>query len=259
MNRIHTIKKGVLYLLFFGIIFSLIGETEKNDSGGLDTIESFKQEISKYYKSPDCFNLIFRTNINVPGYGIQSADGSVRADNKNQRIRIILTEGNLGITISWITIIKDMAYLSNPRQEGVLKMPLTKLQLGSLANNNIQLPFSLFQDILFGRLPEELLQSQQWTIENQQFIGKYLGEDGAQITFYFNPEEKIRIQKIEYKKPIDNYLAIANFEGKFYDTKYPKVLSIKTYQSSKPLESMNIYFSRYIDKAWCKDEYFPTK
>ncbi|GIX40321.1 MAG: hypothetical protein KatS3mg129_0054 [Leptospiraceae bacterium] len=263
MNRMKIYKKRFLPLLFLLLVISLFAETENQKQEEKQSVEinidSFKKEITEYYKPPDCFKLVFRTNINVPGYGVQSADGSVRADNKNNRIRIILVEANLGITLSWITIINNMAYLSNPRQEGVIKLPVEKLQLGSLANNNIQLPFSLFQDILFGRLPEELIQSEQWQYEKNQFIGQYLGEDGALIIFYFDPIDKKRIQKIEYKKPIENYLAIANFEGKFYNTKYPKVLKIKTYQNAKPLESMNIYFHRYIDNAWCKNEYFPIK
>jgi|GEM_PF-2601050 hypothetical protein len=259
MNQFFLMaKKRIIPLLFFLIASNSILAEGEDKKESFD-ISSLKKEVIEFYQPPECFQIMFRTNLNIPGYGVQSADGSVRADNVNNRIRIILTEANLGITISWITVINNTAYLTNPRQEGILKMPVEKLQLGSFVNNNIQMPFSLFQDILFGRLPNALIQSEQWFFEENQLRASYMGEDGSTIKFYFLPTDRKRIQKIEYINPKINYLAIANFEGKFYDTKYPKSVNINTYQGKKPLESMGIFFYRYIDKAWCKDEYFPIK
>lgn len=221
-------------------------------------IKDFKKEIQEYYQSPDCFFLSFKTEITVPNFGKQSAEGSVRADKIKNRMRIILIEPNLGITYSWITILQNTAYLSNPREPGVLKIPYVELKLGSFANNNIKIPFSLFQEVLFGRLPEDLLKSQVWEF-NEQFIGKYRNEEGDQITFFFDKKEHKRIEKIEYMNPKTNYIGIVHFLGKFYDTKYPKSINIQTFQNKDPLETMQIHFYRYIDKAWCKDEYFPIQ
>lgn len=224
----------------------------------IPSIENFKREIEEYYNPPDCFRLIFRTDINVPQYGMQSVDGFVRADNQNHRIRVVLTESNLGLILSWITILNNTAYLSNPKMQGVYQITLDKLELGSLANNSIKFPFKLFQDILFGRLPKSLLTSENWEYR-EQFIGKYIEEEGDIVTFYFDKKDSKRIDKIEYEKPIMGYKAIATFHGKFYDTKYPKILKISTYQNQKPLESMNIEFYRYINPSRCENEYFPIK
>lgn len=241
-------------LVFLTMNFYLFSEQELE----INPIENFKKEIQDYYKPSDCFRLVFRTDMIVPEYGKQSVDGSVLADNKNNRIRIVLTESNLGLILSWITIIDKQAYLSNPKKQGVYQLSLDKLELGSLANNSIKFPFKLFQDILFGKLPEGLLESENWQYE-EQFIGKYTGEDGDLITFYFDKKDSKRIEKIEYGKPTIGYKAIATFHGKFYDTKYPKILKILTYQNQKPLESMNIEFYRYINPARCGSENFPIK
>lgn len=249
----------ILFISFLFFSFLYGEEQQENQSIILDdSIQNFKKEIQEYYKSPDCFFLSFRTDVDIPGYGKQSAEGSVRVDNLKNRIRIILVEPNLGITLSWITIIQNQTYLSNPRQEGVIQIPLQELELGSLVNNKIKIPFSLFKDILFGKLPEDLFSSNLWEF-NEYFKGKYINEQGDIITFYFDQKDKKRIQKIEYFNPKNQYIGIVNFQGKFYDTKYPKALVIHTYQNKTPLESMNIYFYRYIDKAWCKNEYFPIK
>ncbi len=245
------LKKFTFILICFS--FSLFSEETE-----LSSIENFKKEIHEYYKPPTCFRLVFRTDMNVPGYGTQSVDGSVLADNLNSRVRIILTESNLGIILSWITILDNVAYLSNPKREGVSLVSLEKLELGSLANNSIKFPFSLFRDILFGKLPEPLLESQDWQYQ-EQFIGRYLGGDGDIITFYFDKKESKRIERIEYEKPTIGYKAIATFHGKFYDTKYPRFLKILTNQNQKPLESMNIEFYRYINPARCDNSNFPIK
>ncbi len=139
-----------------------------------------------------------------------------------------------------------------------MKVPVESLELGSFTNNSIKFPFSLFQDILFGRLPNGLLESSNW-IYQEQYIGKYIESNGDLISFYFDKQDPRRIEKIEYKKTTIDYTAIANFMGKFYDTKYPEKLKIQTFQNNKPLESMDLYFYRYIDNAWCYDQYFPIK
>lgn len=251
----------VFKILLFSFVFLSFLYGEEEDKQVFTTEEliiNFKKEIQEYYKSPECFFLSFRTDVNIPGYGKESAEGSVRADNLKDRIRIVLIEPNLGITLSWITIIQNQAYMSNPRQEGVIQIPLSELELGSLVNNKIKIPFSLFKDILFGKLPGDLLISNLWEY-NEYFKGKYINEQGDIITFYFDQKDKKRIQKIEYLNPRNQYIGIVNFQGKFYDTKYPKTLVIQTYQNKTPLESMTIYFYRYLDKAWCKDHYFPIK
>ncbi len=259
-------KQQILFLFFLFLTHTLFPKEETENQtlseelqeSNKNSIKNFIKEIQEYYQSPDCFFLSFRTDIIIPNFGKQSAEGSVRADKLKNRIRIILVEPNLGITYSWITILNDTAYFSNPREQRVLKLPYKDLQLGSLVSNNIKIPFYVFQDILFGRLPKELLESEIWEF-NQQFIGKYINLDGDQITFYFDKKDHKRIEKIEYINPKTNYVGIVNFYGKFYDTKYPKSLNIQTYQNKLPLETMQVYFYRYIDKAMCKDEYFPIQ
>ncbi|MFN3603202.1 MAG: hypothetical protein ACK4UJ_00675 [Leptonema sp. (in: bacteria)] len=252
-------KKFILTLPFF-LCFGLVSQEKENpiEPNTSPSIENFKKELQEYYSPPDCFFLSFKTDIVVPNMGRQSAEGSVRADNKNNRIRILLVEPNLGITISWITIIRNMAYLSNPRREGVIKISLKELELGSFANNNIKIPFSLFKDILFGRLPEELLESETWEIDDQ-IKGTYRNHQGDLVTFFFNKKEPKRIEKIEYRNPKTNYIGIVNFINKFYNTKYPQKIEIQTFQNKTSLESMWISFYRYIENARCKNEHFPLQ
>ncbi|MCS7205972.1 MAG: hypothetical protein NZ853_09750 [Leptospiraceae bacterium] len=250
-------KPTILLFLFFILITFFHANAEENKT--TETyLEEYKQKLKEFYQPPNCFLLSFRTNLNIPQYGQQNAEGSVRADNVNQRIRVILIEPTLGLTISWITVIDKIAYLSHPNKEGVLKLPLKDVSLGSVVNNQIQIPFALFQDILFGKLPTELFQTQDWKFENQQWIVQYT-QNGDVITFYFRNEDPLRLEKVIYQKPQDSYYAIVNFVDKFYETKYPKQLKIQTFQNKTALESMTINFYKYIDTTKCKNEHFPVK
>jgi hypothetical protein len=80
MNQFFLMaKKRIIPLLFFLIVSNSILAEGEDKKESFD-ISSLKKEVIEFYQPPECFQIMFRTNLNIPGYGVQSADGSVRAD-----------------------------------------------------------------------------------------------------------------------------------------------------------------------------------
>ncbi|MBW7857171.1 MAG: hypothetical protein H3C43_02455, partial [Leptonema sp. (in: Bacteria)] len=146
----------ISFILFFGCqsVPPTTDQPQNNEDSTIETLAEFKSKVKQLYTPAECFRTNFTATIVVPNQSSQTAAGLLRADNLNQRMRMILTEPYLGITISWITIKDGFAYVSNPRYAGVQKVSLTGFELQSMGTNSIRLPFSLFQDLLYGGLPE---------------------------------------------------------------------------------------------------------
>ncbi len=250
--------KYIYVLLLIFLTFSIHAQNlDSQNFEVINDIENLKKEIFSYYSSPECFFLVFRTDVVFNSYGKQSVNGTMRADNVKNRLRIILTEPNLGIIYSWMTVLNNDVYMTSPRFQGIIKKNISEIELGSLANNQIKLPFSLFRDILFGRIPEQIQTAGIWE-QKEELSVRHL-EKGNQIEIFFDRKEKKRIHRILFEKQEFQYRAIVHFIGKFYDTKYPQKIKIQTYQNQKPLEVMDILFERYIDNARCNDEFFPIR
>lgn len=221
------------------------------------SLAEFKSKVKQLYTPADCFRTNFSVTISVPNQGAQTAAGLLRADNLNKRMRMVLTEPFLGITLSWITIKDGFAYLSNPRYAGVQKISLAGFELQSMGTNSIQLPFSLFQDLLYGGLPETIYdKATNWQKTDSGYSATAI-IDGD--TFIYNFNTNYRLEKILYKKSTGNYTADISLNGIFYDTIFPNWFAIQTYVNQRPSETMKISFQAADFKAWCKDEYFPVQ
>jgi hypothetical protein len=219
--------------------------------------EAFRNEVRKLYEPASCFRTNFAVTLTVPGQGSQTASGLLRADNVHQRMRMILTEPNLGITLSWITIQNGMAYVSNPRMAGVQRVPLEGFELQSLGTNNIQLPFTLFQDVLYGRLPASLYgENTKWEPTETGYSARFT-QNGDAFEYRFSKD--YRVERILYAKAGGNYNADIVLKGVFYNTILPQWFAIQTYSGGRPSETMRIVIQAADFKAWCKDEYFPVQ
>lgn len=257
--RIRAILTISVFLL--GCQSAVRGEpTEKPEENEVEATtdsETFRSEVKKLYKPAQCFRTNFAVTLTVPGQGVQTAAGLLRADNGNQRMRMILTEPNLGITLSWITIKNGTAYVSHPRMAGVQKVPLEGFELQSMGTNNIQLPFTLFQDILYGRLPAGLYgENTIWELTETGYSARFT-QNGDAFEYRFNKD--YRVERILFAKAGGDYNADIVLKGVFYNTILPQWFNIQTYAGGRPSETMRIVFQAADFKAWCKDEYFPVQ
>lgn len=242
-------------ILFFGLAAaSLSGEPDPSNG---DELLAFRARVQKNYEPARCFRTNFAVSLQAPGQGTQSATGLLRADNEKQRMRMIFTEPNLGITLSWITVKDGTAHVSNPRKQGVQHVPLNGFELQSLGTNNIQLPFTLFQDILYGGLPRGIYQDGvKWEKSETGYTARFnQGADGFE--YRFNAEG--RVERILYQKGATGYTANIVMNGIFYKTIFPEWFAIQTSASGRPSETMKVVFQAVNMEAWCKDEYFPVQ
>lgn len=254
---------AAVLLLFSGICgycipgSSLRSEPGSENTPGQEDITAFRDAVRKKYEPARCFRTNFAVSLAVPGQGAQTAAGLLRADNDRHRMRMILTEPNLGITLSWITIKDGTAFVSNPRKAGIQRVPLQGFELQSMGTNNIQLPFSLFQDILYGGLPSGIYAEDVKWKKNEGGYSATFTQGGDLLEYRFNSD--YRVERIAYKKGGADYRAEIAMNGIFYKTIFPEWFAIQTYASGRPSETMRVAFQAVNMEAWCKDEYFPVQ
>lgn len=220
-------------------------------------IDAFRIRVKGLYEPARCFRTNFAVTLTVPGQGSQTASGLLRADNDNGRMRMILTEPNLGLTLSWITIKDNMAYVSNPRYAGVHRIPLQGFELQSLGTNNIRLPFSLFKDILYGGLPPKIYEEDATWEKTEDGVRARYTDNGDVFEYTFG--ENYRVKRILYNKAGGGYHADIVFTGVFANTIFPQWFAIQTYAGGRPSETMRVVFQAANFNAWCKDHYFPVQ
>lgn len=242
------------FLSLFAALVSLSGEP---DASPTDEMTAFRSLVRKNYEPARCFRTNFTVSLQAPGHGAQTAAGLLRADNEKHRMRMIFTEPNLGITLSWITVKDGTAHVSNPRKQGVQHVPLQGFELQSLGTNNIQLPFTLFQDILYGGLPHGIYdENVKWEKTATGYSARFTQGPDA-FEYRFNSDG--RVDHISYQKGATGYTANIAMNGVFYKTIFPQWFAIQTQAGGKPSETMRVAFQAVNMEAWCKDEYFPVQ
>ncbi|MBI3396426.1 MAG: DUF4292 domain-containing protein, partial [Spirochaetia bacterium] len=156
--RAGNLDAAGIRLLAALLLFSLgVGCTtptvqEEKDARGL-TASARLALIKANYKSPVCSLTKVKLEV-VPAAGTsQSAKGAIRADNAKNRMHMAFMDPYFGLTISELTVTPEKVYISGMREKN-RSIPTDRFQVRGMGNNSIALPFTLFQDLLYGRIPE---------------------------------------------------------------------------------------------------------
>ena len=216
------------------------------------------QTIQEIYRPNSCYYTAFHIGVNPGKKSSKKAAGSLRVDNIANRMKFIFTEPVLGVTLSRVTVSNDEVFIFNPHAEGKQKVvvPLNQFEVSGLGNNNIRLPFRIFRDLLFARLPEGLFSRKT----KKEYLKKgelsILMEDGNEsISYLFNEN---RLSELKYNNTKTGIRVDAVLKGSYNKSIFPKTIEFEmTNNHSK--EKMNIVFKKLNLKASCIDDYFSTR
>lgn len=208
-------------------------------------------EIRSLYAAPDCYLASFSIKGRAAGQAEQEARGVIRADNINQRLLLIFKDPFLGITLSRVVIKDGMVILSNPRTD-LQRIPLDQFQMRGLGNNGIQLPFSVFSDLLFARLPDELFSANA--------IRELTGTD-LNVRWEAPPEkfryrfDARRLREISYQRGVVDVQV--KLSGTYGRTVFPARIDLQTLSPGR--DRMGIRFLSINPGATCRESQFSDR
>lgn len=208
-------------------------------------------EIRKLYAAPDCYLATFSIKGKAAGQSEQEARGVIRADNINQRLLLIFKDPFLGITLSRVVIKDGIVIMSNPRVD-LQRIPLRQFQMQGLGNNGIQLPFSVFQDLLFARLPDDLFSADA----TRALVDTQLDVDlnKAPESFQYQFVER-RLREIRYERsPVDVQVKL---EGTYRNTVFPARINLQALSPGN--DRMQIRFLSINPGAVCRASQFSDR
>ncbi|MCE9599531.1 MAG: hypothetical protein K8S54_16345 [Spirochaetia bacterium] len=242
-----------LLFVFLALALACESGTVKNDLPPDQlSIKQRLERIRETYRPAECFSAAFGVESKQAGQSAQSADGSLRVDNLNKRVRLYFVEPIFGITLSHVTIRDGFVYVGSPR-DATVQIPLDRFVLSGLGNNTIRLPFRLFQDLMYGRIPEEVFSTQaRYTAKENRLLVNY--EDAiSRIAYEFEGD---RLRLVNYYHKSDRANARADLTGAFRNTPFPQTVELAGWIDGPP-EKMTARFSTVDMNAVCKDAQFP--
>lgn len=211
------------------------------------------EEIRKLYSPVSCFRAGFLIEGVLPGQGSQAANGSVRVDNTNRRMRFIFTDTILGITLSQVTISGGQVFITNPRENGAT-VPLERFEVRGLGNNSIRLPFRLFQDLVYARLPDEVLSNQAKVDGQEKIMNVQLETPSESSTYRF---ESRRLRHLTYLRKGAGDRVEVDLTGKYRDSIFPQSIVMQSFREAAQLDRLVLTFNELNLEARCTDVYFP--
>lgn len=205
-----------------------------------------------YAPSP-CFYASFGVELRMPGQSSQQADGTVRVDNSNKRVRFYFMDPIFGITLQHLTIRDGFVYAGSPRDPTV-RIEQDRFVVSGLGNNSMRLPFSIFQDLMYGRIPEEVFASQtHYRTDKNRLIAER--EDASSKAVY--EFENDRLRAMEYLQKSDSSRVRAVLSGRYRATPFPQTMQLEGSRGG-PAETMIVDFRSVEMPSTCKEVHFPA-
>lgn len=224
------------------------GDVELTDNAGTEL-----RAVREIYAAPDCYLASFTVRGNVPGEGEREARGTIRADNVNQRMLLVFRDPFLGITLSRLVVKGGQVYLSNPRTD-LYTVPLEQFELRGMGNNAISLPFSVFQDLLYARLPESLFTKQAKRSLEDSKLSVLVEEPQRNENYRYDFIER-RLREIRYKRNSTDVQVQLN--GTYGDTVFPRTIEVDTLAPTR--DRMSLRFTSINPNVSCNDGHFSER
>ncbi len=223
-------------------------EVELTDDAGTEL-----RAVRELYAAPDCYLAAFTVRGNVPGEGEREARGSIRADNINQRMLLIFRDPFLGITLSRLVVKDGQVYLSNPRTD-LYSVPLEQFELRGMGNNAISLPFSVFQDLLYARLPQTLFTKKAKRSLEDAKLSVVVDEPQRNENYRYDFVER-RLREIRYKRNVTDVQI--QLDGTYGDTVFPRTIEVATLAPTR--DRMYLRFTSINPNVSCRDSHFSER
>ncbi len=223
-----------------------------------DSPLSINQELERIrsnYTPPACLYATFRIQARVAGQAPQDARGVLRADNQNDRMLLILRDPYIGLTLSRIMARENTVYLSNPRTD-LQTIPVDQFQVSGMGHNRVALPFEVFRDLLFARLPVEEFTRNARVRRDQNGLNIELNRNGDAYRYNF-VDQKLR--RIEYAPRGGNTAATASLTGNYRDSSFPASIRLESGRPGAAAESLEVRFDSINANAECRDTQFPPR
>jgi hypothetical protein len=211
------------------------------------------EKIRAAYAPAPCFYASFGVESFQPGKSGQKADGTVRVDNANRRVRFYFTDSIFGITLSHMTIRDGFVYIGSPR-DPVQQIPVDRFVVGGLANNSIRLPFRLFEDLMYGRVPEQVFADKtHYRTEGARLFAEYEDRESKSVYEFEND----RMRSVTYLHKQDRANAKAEMTGTYPRSPFPQKMELNGWIDGPP-EKMIVNFQGVDMTAVCKEVQFPV-
>lgn len=126
--------------------------------------------------------------------------------------------------------------------------------VGGLGNNSMRLPFNTFQDLMYGRIPEEVFakETKYRTEKNRLFAER---EDEFSKSVY--EFENDRLRSMEYLQKSDSSRVRAVLTGRYRATQFPERMELEGSRGG-PAEKMIVDFRSVEMPATCREAHFPA-
>lgn len=211
------------------------------------TKSAWLERIKNNYVSNECVKSNFQVQT-----GGQRANGALRVDDLNKRIRLIFTEPMLGITLSWVTIQKDVVYLSNPRERKPITVPLEGFIVTGPDPDSLRLPYRVFESLLYGRLPAVVYETKVRSSIEKDRLRIDVSQAGERIVYYFDQDY---LREMDYEGVYSDVPIKATLSGNYRKSKFP--LRIDVVGASK--QPVSISTTALDMNARCSDTHFPIQ
>ncbi|MBX7057560.1 MAG: hypothetical protein K1X75_05795 [Leptospirales bacterium] len=226
-----------------------------DQGGGSLSVSEELDRIRQNYTPPPCLYATFRIKAQAPGQSAQSARGVLRADNQNHRMLLILRDPYIGITLSRIVVRDTEVFYSNPRSD-LQTAPLEAFRVSGMGYNQVALPFSVFQDLLFARLPEEAFGPRRRVARDAEGVSIALQRNGDDFNYRFVAQ---RLSRINYIAGGGGVEVQAAMNGRYRDTAYPASIRLESGPRGLPPEVLEVSFDSINTAAECRESQFSPR
>ncbi|MCB1172469.1 MAG: hypothetical protein KDK39_02835, partial [Leptospiraceae bacterium] len=241
---VHQIVRKVLALLCCLSLSCLTGchwFTKAADPEIIELAPEIKTELTllkERYEAPDCYAATFSIQAKSADASSQSVSGVILADNANQRMKLEFKVPYIGMLLSRLVIIHEQVYLDDVYNQRKQVFPLANFVVGGMNQSSIPLPFYVFQDILYARLPGRIYTGQAqrilaapelriaWQAGYEQYKYFFKNRQLQELDYFYQVKERNLYQHVKVK-----------LIGRFGRTIYPAIIRLQSMRMNQSIES----------------------
>jgi hypothetical protein len=208
------------------------------------------------YSGYACFSVLFDLSV-LSRNANQQSKGFFRADKKNERMHMIFRDPMFGIELSRVLIANERVVVLNPQDDSRATVPVGLFEVRGLGNNSVRMPFLLFQNFLYGTLPEHFYRIGEITERGDNWVGVTYEYGGAEYSYVF---ELGRLKRFSYREPLKKSTIEVSLEGVYDGTIFPKKIVMLSGTGEKlnraTAERMTVQFWKLNTADACEDRHF---
>lgn len=248
-------KFACIVVAAFGIIGSFSCRTtdggRKTDLIGKGVKERLDR-IREVYKPNACFRTDFSIEVVQKGERPMKAKSVVRADNTNKRMKFSVMDPFFGVTLSDALIAQETVVVKTFREKR-REFPADRFEVRGLGSNSIALPFRLFQDLIYGRIPDEVYKMPARLDAATDTLTVEVKTGGEEYRYEFVGE---RLRRLYYRRSDMPGEIEVTLDGIYRDTHFPLNIKMEAGEKNTQRDQFTITFTGLNLEAKCTDDYF---